>query len=558
MAMLVWSTAEGGREYALGEVTRIGRAEDNDVQLVSPRASSHHATLRHERGLWILEDNHSTNGTLANGRRISRQVLQNEDAVAIGGLTLVFRAAPQAGLSTLFFSHDEATGAAPAAAPSSTDDEGEPGALRDSVFRDSDAIRPLASAAIGDAVEEAPSSSSALARRWRATWEISRAAAATLDLRALMDRVLGALFEIFGASDRAVILLVDPATQAVKSAAVRRRTPDDTEEITMSRTALQEAMTKRHALLCADTRRDGLFAAAQSVVALGIRSMMVAPLIFQDEVFGAIYIDSRQQGGRFTQSDLELLSVAARQVGGCVANARLHDQVLQAERLAAVGETVAGLAHCIKSVLQGVKGGEYLLDKALSDEHLPGVRSGWDMVKRNNAFLDQLVRDLLTYSRPRQPECQPADLNALCREVCESLAAHAEAKNVCVAFRPADDLPQVELDPTGIRRVLFNLVANGLDACEQKGGRVDVATHREGAESVRIEVADDGCGMSEEVCRRLFTVFFTTKRSRGTGLGLPVSKKIVEEHGGKIAVASREGEATTFTVSLPVRRAAQN
>jgi signal transduction histidine kinase len=177
------------------------------------------------------------------------------------------------------------------------------------------------------------------------------------------------------------------------------------------------------------------------------------------------------------------------------------------------------------------------------------------MVRRNNAFMEQLVFDLLTISKKRAPEYEAADLNALCRDVCDMAVVRAEEKHVPLAFTPDESVPPVEVDPKGIRRCLLNLVTNAVDACEGGGGSVTVCARApEGDGFARILVQDTGCGMSDEQKARLFAVFFSTKGSKGTGLGLPVTRKIVEEHNGRIEVDSREGEGTTFTIVLPVAR----
>ena len=133
----------------------------------------------------------------------------------------------------------------------------------------------------------------------------------------------------------------------------------------------------------------------------------------------------------------------------------------------------------------------------------------------------------------------------------------AREKGVALQFEPDPSLGIVEFDATGIRRCVLNLITNAVDACEEQDGAVIVRVHADGADGVRIAVQDTGCGMSREQVDKLFTVFYSTKGSKGTGLGLPVTKKIVEEHGGQITVESEEGHGTTFTIALSTRRIEQ-
>lgn len=230
-------------------------------------------------------------------------------------------------------------------------------------------------------------------------------------------------------------------------------------------------------------------------------------------------------------------------------------KLLETERLAAVGRTVAGLTHCIKNVLQGIMGGAFILDKGLRKGELDRIRSGWSIISRNQKFMETLVQDLLMYAKKREPEYAPTDLNALCDDIAQLASTRGESHGVTVEFQPDEALESVELDPDGVRRCLLNLAMNAVDACVQTKGTVTIATQcPRGDGVVRITVADTGCGMSEEVLARLFTEFFSTKGSKGTGLGLPLVRKIINEHRGRIEVRSLPGEGTTFSIELPTAR----
>jgi len=555
MAKLVWTDNDARQEHELQAETRIGRALDNDIYFLDPMASTAHAKILSKDGAWIIEDIGSTNGTFVNGERCKLATLRNGDVIRIGDTELTFVGEPAPGPTTLFLKKGDpqfrtSTIGGGAAGPDATVGE------LDSVLRDNGNVGQIETTAVTvpiDRAEPPAADADVLARRLKASYEISKATAATLDLPGIMDRVLAALLEIFAAAERAFILLLDPDTADISSAAVRRRAPD-AEEVTMSRTAIQHAMDRREAILCTDALHDARYAEARSVVSLGIRSMMIAPLIFHDELLGAIYVDTRRGAGGFAQPDLELLTVAAGQVAGCVVDARLHEQVVTSERLAAVGQTVAGLAHCIKNILQGIKGGAYILDQAFEKGNQEGVTAGWEMVKRNNGFMEDLVFDLLSFSKQRVPNYVATDLNELCKDVCDLAAARGDGKGVPVTFNAAPDLEPVEIDPTGVRRCLVNLAMNAVDACDENAGKVTVATEPPSDGFARVIISDNGCGMSEEAKAKLFAVFFSTKGSKGTGLGLPVAKKVVDEHGGRIDVESQEGKGTAFTVCLPPTR----
>ena len=239
---------------------------------------------------------------------------------------------------------------------------------------------------------------------------------------------------------------------------------------------------------------------------------------------------------------------------------KLERELVNSERLAAVGQTVAGMAHCIKNILHGFKGGSYLVDVGLERDNTEKLKSGWEMIQRNIARTSGLVMDLLSYSKEREPEYEPCDPNEVAEDVCELLDNVAQDHEVALVKRFFEPMPSVVMDPRTVHRCLMNLVTNAIDACifdpnVDKDHQVTVTTAMQGDAVVRFEVQDNGCGMTEEVRDKLFSSFFSTKGVKGTGLGLLVTAKLIEEHKGTIDVESTEGEGTTFIIRFPVQTA---
>lgn len=285
------------------------------------------------------------------------------------------------------------------------------------------------------------------------------------------------------------------------------------------------------------------------------RSILCVPMIGRDRLWGAIEVLNKSGDRPFDDDDLHLCEAIAAQAAIAVENAMLHRRIVRNERLAAIGQTVAGMAHCIKNVLNGIQGGAYMVDLGLRKENLPRASRGWEIVSKNNAFLRDLVLDMLTYSKEREPEYRLCEINDAVESICDLVSAKAKEQNVTVQFRPDRDLGEVVVDPRGIRRSILNLVSNAVDACADGDGhgRVDVTTSTEDSEILILQVSDNGCGIREEDREHLFQMFFSTKGSKGTGLGLAVTNKIILEHGGEIKVDSEVGVGTSFAVRLPLR-----
>ncbi len=225
----------------------------------------------------------------------------------------------------------------------------------------------------------------------------------------------------------------------------------------------------------------------------------------------------------------------------------MQEQLLQARHLAMIGEMAATVAHEIKNPLAGIGGAIHVLRDTLDagDARRDIMGEILDQVRR----LDDTVRQLLMLSKPWKPSCQTCDIRALARQVCTFAEEEAQFSHVRFLFEGEEKLV-AEVDPSLIQQVLLNLIQNSAQALTDTG-RI-IFAFRQSKNVAEIEITDTGPGVPTEVQDRLFRPFVTTK-AQGTGLGLPICKKIVEAHGGSIAITSRPGKGTTVTIKLPGR-----
>jgi PAS domain S-box-containing protein len=239
---------------------------------------------------------------------------------------------------------------------------------------------------------------------------------------------------------------------------------------------------------------------------------------------------------------------------------RLERELLGAERLAAVGQTVAGMAHCVKNILHGLKGGSYMVNIGIKNDNQEKLTAGWNMVQRNIGRTAELVQDLLSYSKERKPEMAPCRPNEIAEEVVELMQAVAAEHKVTLEAELSPEIDEVLLDQRSLHRSLLNLVSNAIDACRDdpnlgKTHRVILTTALGPGDTLQFDVSDNGSGMSDEVKAKLFSSFFSTKGPQGTGLGLLVTSKLVEEHKGAIEVESQLDRGTRFRILLPLVKA---
>ena len=230
-------------------------------------------------------------------------------------------------------------------------------------------------------------------------------------------------------------------------------------------------------------------------------------------------------------------------------------KLVEAERLAAVGQTVAGLAHAIKNITGGLTGGTFVLDKGFQLNNEKYLRQGWDLLKGNVDRLKSMALDLLNYAKDREPDYHLCDPNRPAREVIDLMLPRARENDVSLEIESDESLPKVWLDPEAIHRCLLNLVTNAIDACinvdcTQRHGKVVLRILKTERWAVEFQVVDNGCGMDQETKEKIFQRFFSTKGSRGTGLGLMITKKIIDEHQGAIKFESETGKGTRFVIRL--------
>jgi signal transduction histidine kinase len=249
----------------------------------------------------------------------------------------------------------------------------------------------------------------------------------------------------------------------------------------------------------------------------------------------------------------------AHQAALAVEDTRYYSAMVQAERLAAVGQTIATLSHHIKNILQGIRGGSFLIKEGLSQHNEAMVGKGWEFVEKNQERISHLVLDMLTFSKEREPELMPSNLNQVVADVIELMTARALERGVELSLERDLNMPIMTFDPEGLHRAVLNIVSNAIDASDKDAverenhvGRVRVTTcFDRKAGHIAVSVEDNGQGIAPEDIDNIFSLFVSHKGSRGTGLGLPVSQKIVKEHGGRIRVESELGKGSRFVLELP-------
>jgi len=299
--------------------------------------------------------------------------------------------------------------------------------------------------------------------------------------------------------------------------------------------------------------------AVERVMALSALQVAV-PLTCSGRLRGVLALGPRRDGRPYCQADIDLcvriasrVSLLASRQYLSIEVQRLRTLAAGQERMAAVGQMAAGLAHEIRNPLVSIRTFTQLLPERYEDEEF---RSGFlDLTLAEIDRISALVGELLSFARPEAdaPPESRVDVTDALERICMLLRSQARGAGVVLELEIDGEVPNAAIDEDRLRQVVLNLIVNAIQASPGHG-RVVVSAKAQvadsGASGICIEVSDDGPGMSPEVAGRVFEPFFTT-RAEGTGLGLPLARRIVAEHGGRLELETNVGHGTRFSVYLP-------
>jgi signal transduction histidine kinase len=544
--LVVLKGADEGRQFELNDaIVGIGRDATNRIRLHDTEVSRRHAELRRDEEGYRVHDLGSANGTWVNNEKVADVPLSPGDRIAIGQTLLVYSPDPTKSMV-----------------------RGELAQKISMIARGDVEIAPSIVRTIhetaGSQILSDPNRTSPWLQNQLANlaiiYEAAQAVSHILDVPQLLQRLLELVFRSIPADRGCVMLTGDNGDP--KPGAVHWRKPDHDQQLLLSRTIVDHVLKEKQGVLLSDAAADDRFANGGSIVRFGIREVICVPMKGRHETLGVLYLDTQittreavqnPTGGKFTADHLALAIAIAHQAALAVEETRYHQAMLQAERMAAIGHTIAALSHHIKNILQGLRSGNEILKMGLDQKNDKLIHQGYRVSEKNQGKIYDLVMDMLNFSKERVPSVEPTDVNDLVNDVVELLTPKSQEMGIVLEKALSPQLPVIPIDPEGIHRALLNLVGNALDAVEGRPeAKVTVGTRLDDT-FVRIVILDNGVGIPAEKLGDLFKPFMSTKGSRGTGLGLPVSQKIVREHGGEILVQSQANAGSKFTIKLPMK-----
>ena len=533
----------GSRLDTDADVVRLGRDSGNHIQLHDSEVSRFHAEVRRTENGFELVDVNSSNGSYVNSDLVTQKPLRTGDRIQLGRTTIVFTA--EVDLTTRDISAAEVDLITNTPAESQIIQRVRHDESR-VVFSDDISV-------IGNISGEDPNV--------QLLYQTAMAASHTLDVKTLLARILKLILDSV-AADRGCVILFDEATGDLKPAVRMDRDGDVlAEKLQVSKTILDYVLDTREGVLTSDAGDDERWERKESIVQSRVREAICVPMQGRYGVVGAIYLDTQHEatlpGTRpkqcFIEEHLKLMVAIGHQAALAIEDTSYYSAMMQAERMAAMGHTITAISHHIKNMLQGVNGGKYLVDEGLKSGKLDVVERGWNIVQRNQQRISDLVLDMLSFSKERKPEKAPADLNDVVSEVIDVVAARARDDETELRFEHTHGIKEYFFDAHGIQRAILNVVTNALDACQDvSGGVVNISVELDAdREYLCVVVSDNGKGIPVEKQDAIFALFSSDKGSRGTGLGLAVSRKVLREHDGDVLVHSVSGTGAVFRIEWP-------
>ncbi|MBF0224941.1 MAG: response regulator [Desulfobacterales bacterium] len=237
-------------------------------------------------------------------------------------------------------------------------------------------------------------------------------------------------------------------------------------------------------------------------------------------------------------------------------------QLIESERMAAIGQTIAGLSHAIKNIASGLKGGSFVLEKGLELDNKTYLFQGWEMIKGNVEKIKNLSLNLLNYGKFRTINYRLFDPNKIVHEVSNLMIQKAKDNGITFKLDLDTNLSEIFMDPEGMQLCILNLLTNSIDACIENSlcnsqKEIIIKTSKHDLWAVEYRVIDKCGGIDDDIKNKIFNGFFTTKGTQGTGIGLMLTKKIIDEHKGVIEILSEKGHGSEFIIKLPNYKAAE-
>lgn len=523
----------------------IGRDPANTIHLSQGGISRNHAKISFSAGRYILTDLKSRNGCYVNRKRVEQTALRNQDKVFFGNRGFIFlidsvqpsRPTEQPDLvssDTITISEEEIE-------------------LTDWVAHNVDAATQTFLQSFLREGGESDDELHLAHERLVLLYELNDTLRLVHHPNEIMDRGLEFIIRALHAAERAVCLLRSEPSNAFEVRRVKHRGQIPTgENVPVSRTVLEHVMTEKVALVSRNVLDDSLFADSDSIMIHNWHSIICVPLICDQTVIGIIQVDTSNYLEPLTQNDMEFASAVANEMAMSIENIRLQEKAIQNETMAAIGLTITNLAHNIKNLMTLNVNATQLMDMYLEELEEDKIHLNWRLIKQSIDRISELTSDMIEYAQSQPLNLKAVDINSTILSHFAFYRDNLSQMGIELDLDFDSNLPEWPMDDVLLQRALINLVVNAKDAvADVQNARITIATRLDGSGQLRIRISDNGCGIQPDKLQNIFQLFYTTKGTKGSGLGLPMVHKFAESMGGHLTVESQPDEGTTFSLIFP-------
>ena len=528
----------------LGKTT-IGREPSNTIQIAHESISEKHSLISFRDGQYLLTDLNTNGGTLINGKRIETAHLQHHDKISFGSRTFLFLTKSQPLYSSAYQSRLSSKNTT----VTISEDDVDPSELLAQRAQDA----ALAIFSQGESESERASDERLSAhQRLALLYQLSEKLRSTNELDEILDKGLELILKAIGAAERAMVLLGSNPREELQVSAVKYRSPEDADAFPISRTISDWVLSEKMVLVSQDLSEDCRFQDSESIRIHNLNSILVVPLIKEDNVIGMLYIDGRNILEAFDQQDVAFAAAVANELALCIENVRLQYELIQNERMAAIGLTMSNLAHNIKNLLALNQNAVDLLKLQLKGLKNEKIDKSWGYIQQSFTRIHNLTVNMLAFAKDQDIVLRPSSVNSIILSNRDAIEHSLRSKGIQLELDLDPDIPKWMMDANQFQRVLLNLVVNAIDAVKGvSDGTITISTTVNKERGLTVSIADNGCGITEDRQDQIFELFYTTKGSGGSGLGLPMVKKFVEKMGGTLTLVSEPNSGATFTMSFP-------
>jgi signal transduction histidine kinase len=533
--LLVVRGKDVGQLYKLtpGQTLTIGRDKSNEIRLLDDEVSRRHAEiLVHQDNIEIV-DLESLNGTTVNGELVSKIELQPGNEIRIGQTCFLLtsdaykRGFPDAGLhghaSKLFESDDSEDSEHSSSVSSNVSDKWVRSVKSNLQFMYGAAI------ATGHASE----------------------------VDQMLEKILDLIFDWINV-ERGCIYLWDSKSKKYRPRATRYRSSESKNvELRIGRSIIKYVRDRKEGIIVFDSPDENRGDGNDSILMAGVREGICAPIRGRAATLGFIYAD-RLCGGldagsdepQFSEDHLKLIVAIGYQVAVFIENAEHYSALVEGERLTAVGRTLVALSHRIKNILQSINGGTHLIEDGLKNNNLDIINLGWNIVKRNQRNMSNLVMDMVSFSKPSVPHRKSQDLNKTIETCIRNVTAEVDESKIKIHWEPNPDVASLYFDRQSIGRAIENVLRYILEAGGESGEGNILIQLRANSEIAKIIIKDDFQELKTQEINHFFQLFAAEGEPGNHGIGLAVARKILREHDGEISVSKRTKTGISFTLTF--------